>query len=563
MNLQLRDYQVEACAKLAEAYQRGKRRVIITMPTGSGKTCVFVNLPGKPYAPGKYLVLVHRDELVQQAVEKFQAWSPHLRLTVEKAERHADPAADIVIASVPTLARENRLAPFPWGDFGTCVVDEAHHSTAETYRRILERGGFLNDEKLLLGVTATPNRADGTPLAEVYEEIVYEYSLRDCIEAGWLSDLRGLRVRTTISLDAVRVRMDDFAQEQLARLVDDPRRNQLIVEAWLDHARARQTIVFTVNIAHAQNLAEIFKLYGVKVAATSGEDPDRRAKVEAYRRGELQVIVNCNVLTEGFDDALTSCILMARPTKSGLLYQQMIGRGTRLEPGIENRLRTPPVLKPDCLVIDVVDNSTRHELATLPSLFGLPQIEDFGDLTVTKAAQQIEEAEREHPGLDLSKLARMGALARLVKAHTETILFFSPVQYAPEVLRHSRLAWIKTSSGDYVLTLPGRRRIRISRNNLLNQVAITVQRIDGRILSVTRPTVAEALAACERWIEEHEPNVRGMLLRNTTWRRRPASQRQLTLLRRLRPDLNVPDTITGDVASYLIGSHFSRRGDER
>lgn len=243
-----RPYQSAALFAINKNFGAGVRRQLIASPTGSGKTIIFSAIPLLFDARGKVLVLVHREELVEQNAAKMRHYNPTLRVEIEQAEQHASDDADIIVASVPTLGREHsdRRDNFDWHRVTICIVDEAHHAVAESYKRILEQGGFLapGSPKLLLGFTATPNRSDGTPLAEIFEKIVFDYPLRKAIEDKWLADLTGLRVDTDVSLDGVHTVAGDFAQNELADAVNNPARNKLILSAWQEHARGRRTIIF-------------------------------------------------------------------------------------------------------------------------------------------------------------------------------------------------------------------------------------------------------------------------------------------------------------------------------
>ena len=206
--MQLRPYQIETLNAITAAFQRGVTRQLVALPTGCGKTVIFSNLPAalRDILPGQILVLAHREELLDQAADKLRAWNRNLTVSIEQAHRHADPSADVVVASVPTLGRANslRAGRFGWDNFSACVVDEAHHAVAQTYRNIFETGGFCNGNKLLLGVTATPERGDGVGLEEIFEEITYNYSLLEAIADGWLVDLKALTVQGRANLDRVR-----------------------------------------------------------------------------------------------------------------------------------------------------------------------------------------------------------------------------------------------------------------------------------------------------------------------------------------------------------------------
>jgi superfamily II DNA or RNA helicase len=174
----------------------------------------------------------------------------------------------------------------------------------------------------------------------------------------------------------------------------------MIVQEWLKHAKDRQTIAFTVDIAHADALALAFKKYGVAAESVWGDDPYRAEKLAYHKNGHLRVLCNCAVLTEGYDDPNVACIIMARPTKSNLLFVQMAGRGTRIQPNIQNLIEAKangvPVVKDDCLLMDVVDNTSRHSLVTLSSIFGLGNTLDLKGAKVTQAIDKIAEEQKKN-----------------------------------------------------------------------------------------------------------------------------------------------------------------------
>ncbi len=374
--MELRPYQKEALDASLQRYKRGVRRQLIALPTGMGKTVIFVNVPKHRGMTGRTLVLVHRKELAEQALEKFRRWNPKIA-GIEMGSRSVGPEVQIIIASVQSLA--NRLGDrrFLPHFFDTIICDEAHHSAARSYQRIFDHFGVLDadNEKLLLGVTATPFRTDEKPLSKTYEELVYRMELPEAIRQGWLTDIRGFTVRTETSLDKVHSGREDFIEAELGRAVNNPTRNESVVRSWMQLGDNRQAVGFTVNVQHAKDLAETFKYYGIPAEAVWGGDRRREEKIRQHKKGELKVLCNCNVLTEGYDDWRIGCIVMARPTKSRLLFVQMAGRGLRIQDGISNNLTAPregvPLLKKDCLLIDIVDNTSRHQLATLSSVLDL------------------------------------------------------------------------------------------------------------------------------------------------------------------------------------------------
>lgn len=306
------------------------------------------------------VVIVHRDELVRQSVDKLGYVLPDERIGVVQGERNE--VARVTVASAQTIIRARRLAPLlELPDDRVIVSDEAHHDRAEGRLRAI-MALTLPAASLLIGCTATPERGDGLALGidGLYEAITYEIGLLELIGAGRLAPLTGVRVGTDTVLDGVASRGGEFAEGDLGAVVNTEERNRLVVEAWQRLAGGRRrTVVFAVNVAHARLMAEAFTTAGIRAATVFGETPadERRATLDAFSAGDLPVLVNCMVLTEGYDEPGIDCIVMARPTRQRGLYQQIIGRGARRAEG-----------KSDCLVLDIVDVSRRHRLVTLPTL---------------------------------------------------------------------------------------------------------------------------------------------------------------------------------------------------
>jgi len=375
--LELRPYQSEAIAAIEDAERRGVRRPLLGLPTGTGKTVIFAALIRR--RGGKALVLAHRDELLVQARDKIRQVDSTAVVGLVKAE--ADETDEpVVVASMQTLARESRLMHLP-RRFETVVVDEAHHATADSYRRVLN---WVEESALVLGVTATPERADKASLGEVWEEIVYSRSLLEMIRSGYLVDLRGLRVRLDVDFSRLRVSHGDFVDSEAAAALTAANAPAHASDAYLEHADGRKALLFTPTVELAHLMAEAFCARGIAAEAVDGSLPheERRGVLARLRSGETQVVANCAVLTEGFDEPSVDCVVVARPTRSRILYVQMIGRGTRTF-----------LNKRDCLIIDLVGVSERFDLLTLPKLFGLQSAATLEGRTVTEALERERTAE--------------------------------------------------------------------------------------------------------------------------------------------------------------------------
>ncbi|MCX6544420.1 MAG: DEAD/DEAH box helicase [Acidobacteria bacterium] len=517
--LALRPYQHEAVNAVLAAFDRDVRRQLVVMPTGTGKTIVFSEVIRR--RGGRALVLAHRDELIQQPVDKIPMVMPGAQVGIVKAERD-ETDAQIVVASVQTLSRPRRGDRLV-ADFSTIVVDEAHHAPADSYQRILERAGaFGDDAPLVLGVTATPERADGAPLGETWQEITYRVEMLPMIGAGYLSDIIAKRVHLEVDLDAVHTRCGDLVAGELDEAMRSANAPAHCRDAYLEHADGRKALVFTPSVALAHETATAFQQAGVAAEALDGTtDPDlRRAILRRLHAGETMVVCNCAVLTEGFDEPSLDCIIVARPTKSRGLYQQMIGRGTRPYPG-----------KANLLVLDLVGSTRRHDLQSVAELFNLRPEELDGDATVTEAIgrRQALQAQRDAHG-------------RLV---SETVDLF-----------HRRaLHWVASGATRHALSIGEAGMVILRADDLVHWT----------VLHLDQARQSHALAAgidlgyAQGIAEDFARKVgAGRLVdRAAPWRTAPASEGQLGILRRCRIPF-APDISKGD-ASDLITTMVARR----
>jgi superfamily II DNA or RNA helicase len=547
----LRPYQADSIKHIREAYRQGLRRVLVSLPTGTGKTVVFSHFPRGLRMRKKLLILAHRDELLEQASAKLSAAAPEVPVAIEQGQRHADPAARVVIASVPTLGRaqSKRLAALDPDDFSIIVVDEAHHAVAPTYRRIFDHFRLFDEgERLLVGFTATPRRGDGLALGQIFQDIVYSRGIEEMIREEWLSPIIGWRVTTDIDLDTVRVRHGDFVEAQLARAVNVRRRNDAVLGAYSKYASGRRALVFCANVAHAQSMAKTFESAGIRALAVWGAMPrdERRAALDALRSGRVAVLTNCNLLTEGFDEPSLDCIVMARPTKSRLLYAQMIGRGTRLHPGKEN-----------LAIIDMADNSRAHKLAGLHDVLDMPEAIDLEGRDALALADSIRRIGNHWPWIDLERL-RSASDVHLVEEAAqgvrsarhllgERIRFFS-FEPPREIRVFTSLAWHSATGGDYALEI-GAERLLATRTILGDWWLFATTSGQQRKLGAF-PSSESAIRFADRWVREERPESIKLASMDASWRYQPATQKQLDAIATMRAP--VPPNLTRGQASFVI-----------
>lgn len=617
----LRGYQQDALNAIVSSVKAGLNRVLIKKPTGTGKTVTFAAMlqwPGlrdwlKQFPNGKMLVIAHREELLEQAADKIRRANPGIMVSIEQGDRYANRHSDVIIASIQTLqaTKFRRLKELlQHNTFRLVVVDEAHHAAAPTYRTALVHLGFLPPadisesteieaatetdaremekhladwdaiapkDRLLVGVTATPNRSDAIGLGCVFQTIAYSYALRQAIDDGYLVPIVPWVVETRDNLDNVKINRGEFNQRELADVVNNERRNRLAVESWLQYAPDRQTIAFTVDVQHAHDLADAFEAAGVKARALSGETPkdERRAMLADFSAGRIQVLTNCMVLTEGTDLPTASCILHAKPTKSATLYEQMTGRGLRVHPDdpagdarleFIKRDETSCLLlkKMDCIVIDVVDIAKRHSLQTAPALYGLPPNVDPKGKELGKFQRELDEFMEKYPGMDIGSLGRTSLEQLQVRASTFDIWNVPELGAIAEIVN---MGWIKTGDDTYRLQYPwgeGTEVVQVNADLLGKfEISLTLRPADRsqpprqRTLAVGYETAAAALSVAESFVRQDRREVVRLKDKAAPWRDRPASPKQIALLRRLGAPIRAD--LTMGQASDLIDVANARR----
>ena len=493
--IQLRPYQEEALASIPET-----GAFLICLATGLGKTVIMSRIPRR----GRMLILSHRDELVHQPEKYFDC-----SFGVEQGSETSH-GEEVISASVQSLVR--RLHKFQPDDFDVVVTDECQHSTAPTYRKIYD----YFKPRLHLGFTATPNRNDGIGLKAIYQDIIYERNLRWGIENGYLSDIHCLRVDIGVDLHRVALRLGDYAPESLEHAVNIEGANEAIAEAYRLYANP-PVLIFCASVAHAEALAG--HIDGA-VAVRGGED--RSEIVKAFSAGEIPCLTNCMVFTEGTDLPNVQTVIMARPTKNVSLYQQCIGRGTRLYQGKEY-----------LTLIDCVGAGDDADLCTAPSLLGL-DIDDVSPKQRYKLQgnlfdipEIIEELE-DTPQAWITNVRRVELWAKKNNYNLHGVNFF------------------KMSDGSMILSNP---RMVIPPEDSLGRIMWhdrlePAQKVFDEVYEDLRTNHTETRPLWDLNLSKHWGNV-------------PATEKQKAIIQRSYPSLDVSN-ITKFEAGQVLTRHFNQ-----
>ena len=342
----LRTYQTEAVKAIEKQWDEGFLRTLLVLPTGCGKTVVFAKVTENQVKDGRrVLILAHRGELLEQAADKLFK-STGIMSALEKAESTSlDSWYRVTVGSVQTLMREKRLMQFPKDHFDVIVIDEAHHAISESYQKILR----YFDKAAVLGVTATPDRGDMKNLGAVFDSLAYEYTLPRAIKEGYLSPIKAVTIPLKLDLTGVSTQAGDFKASDIDTALD-PYLYQ-IADEMKKYCQDRKTVVFLPLVKTSQKFRDILIEKEFRAAEVNGSSDDRAEILEAFDKGEYNVLCKSMLLTEGWDCPSVDCVIVLRPTKVRGLYCQMVGRGTRLCEG-----------KKDLLLLDFLWHTERHEL---------------------------------------------------------------------------------------------------------------------------------------------------------------------------------------------------------
>lgn len=401
-----RPYQTDAHQSVLRQLDQYDSTVVV-LPTGLGKTVLAAKLISQ-WERGNCLFLAHTKELIEQAADKLGAelgYRPGIEMNIHGVEIETLWQGGMtVVGSVQTMYGDKRLHKYSKHPFGLIVIDECHHSTAATYKKVVGYFQAINPHIKVVGITATPNRADGTALGLMFESVAYQMSINDAVTDGWLVPVtQEYVVVDEIDFDGIKTKKNefgeaDFAAGQLEEMLTQEETLHKMAIPTLEKVGERPTLIFTASVRHAHELAAVLNRYRANSAAAvdGGTPKEHRAQlVKDFQEGRLQFLANCAVLTEGFDAPSCAAIVMGRPTKSLSLYTQMLGRGLRPLPGIvdgiadatDRRLAILTSNKSNCLVLDFVGNSN-HKLASSYDVLGGDYDTEARELAAQEARRQ-------------------------------------------------------------------------------------------------------------------------------------------------------------------------------
>jgi superfamily II DNA or RNA helicase len=383
--LKLRDYQQTCIDKVHAAFADGVNRPAVVLPTGSGKTVIFAHMASRWLAEHetRVVILVHRDELVRQAINKVKSIAPDVTVGVIKAKEN-DVSAPVVVASIQTLSRPGRVEQLLYrGPIGLVIVDEAHHAAALSYRETLAALGSFNGLPTV-GFTATMVRGDSKKLGDVWQAIVFKRDILWMIRQGYLVDVKGYSVQVDdFDLKDVKQSRGDYQEGALGQALLDSSAGKAVAEAYQEYTPNQSALLFAPTVASTQMFADTFNEVGIPTEVVLGSTPPE-ARAGMYRRaqqGKTLVLANCMVLTEGFDMPRMSAVLNCRPTRHVGLYIQMCGRALRPYPG-----------KDYATILDTTGVATEHSLSGIVDLAQSRKAKDVETGTpLSKAAAAWDE----------------------------------------------------------------------------------------------------------------------------------------------------------------------------
>jgi len=536
MAYELRPYQLEAIESVNNLQPNFNG--ILSLSTGTGKTVIMASIANE--VKTRCLIVVQSKELRDQTKEKLYNTNPDLDVGLVQASLNQI-SNKIVIATRQSLssAKSTRLERMSeYGDFELVFFDECHVAIGQI-KKIIDK---LNPNIKVIGLSATPIAQD---MKKVFHGIIYEKGLLEMINSNYLCEPKAIYVYSDVDLSNVKTVAGEFNQRQLEDAVNTENRNDIITDAYLKYASDRKsTIVFASGIAHARDICQAFKDKNVvcDYIDSTIEDYQRDLVISNFKQGKLPVIVNVGVLTTGFDFEPTDCILMCRPTKSKILYTQIIGRGLRTSEG-----------KSNCLIIDVVDIVRKHDLMTMTDIFGV-EIKDQETLTEAIEREEKNKAEK----LEREELAKQKEIERLALIAEELKLFKTNMS---EYFSEAYWDWYKCDRDTFALSITSDLHYAIYKNMQENSFELymvdTTNRINTKDYISEDDNLINLIEEAEKYASRKYST---FLDRKAKWKYEPATQKQLDWLKNewwangkvLRTKFDVHTCVKANKISWII-----------
>ncbi|MBW0482131.1 hypothetical protein O181_021846 [Austropuccinia psidii MF-1] len=573
-----RPYQQDCLNSCLNALDRGISRIGVSLPTGSGKTTVFINLihaiPSNHESSQKgwrSIIIVNSIELAHQALNQLFHLFPQTSVSLEQGSHYASEHTKVIIATYQSLNSKQRYKRFEPSEFKCVIVDEAHHALSASYVQILSHFNHFgptpgtqpeatkspNYQVPIIGFSATFSRHDRLALSTVFEEIVYHYELRDMIQAGWLAPARFTSVKVKMDLSKVgltNTKDPDYILDRLAEVIDTEPINDLLLSIYLDRAADRKsTLIFTVNIQHMYRLANKFRNAGIdaRVIFSGTSSNERKSLLSDFKLSKFPVLVNCAVLTEGADVPNVDCVILARPTRSRTLLTQMIGRGLR---------KSQATGKTDCLIIDIFGSVERGVLVT-PSLQGLDpnQFHDSDLMSGELGEQALTSDENLQLTLPEDPSPQVSVKSLIYTDYESPFRDENPYEDVRDLYRLTRYSWVGCGDAIFVLDLLGYGHLRIQLEedetrarryviyfvrSLERKQMKTNQAGPSRVFAMpqaigTANEVSDAIKTADAFLEQTTKRSKSLpssilrsLERRALWRRLPATEQQISIIQR-------------------------------
>ena len=430
MAITLRPYQAEARDAILHEWSEGRKRTLLVLPTGCGKTVCFASVVQEQVNQGgRALIMAHRGELLDQAADKLKQVTG-LECAYEKAGASSLGSwTPVTVGSVQSLCQEKRLAQFPEDYFSTIVVDEAHHCLSDSYQRVLEHFSGAN----VLGVTATPDRGDLRNLGRFFDSRAYEYTMRQAIHEKYLCPVMAQMIPLKLDISSVGVTSGDYNAGEIGTALE-PYLRQIAREIAENYAD-RKTVVFLPLIRISQTFCDLLNEMGIPAAEVNGQSADRAEILRDFERGHYSVLCNSMLLTEGWDCPAVDCIVILRPTKVRSLYQQMVGRGMRLYPG-----------KEELILLDFLWLTERHDLCRPSSLISKDEkIAERIDKQIMDSAYGVDIlAAEEEAEKDVLREREQTLARQLEEMRNRQRRLVDPLQYAMSIAAEDLASYVPT-----------------------------------------------------------------------------------------------------------------------